>query len=447
MNTPQPSKQPLLLFVVSGLGRGGTERHLLQLLPMLAARGFTPLVFSLAGKGPMAGELEAAGIEVVAPGSATWSQSKPRFVRWVMAPLVAAVTLASVLVRRRPSLVHFFLPAAYIIGGLVCLVVGPKLRVMSRRSLNDYQSGKKLAGSIERILHKRMSAVLGNSRAVVSQLRAEGVPPARLGLIYNGIALPEANRRPAPSPPVGEGWGGGDGSDRAEHFAIKIGNVGIPPTPSPQGGGESRAALRTRLGIAPDELVLIKVANLIPYKGHQDLIDALGRIKDRLPAGWRLLIVGRDDGIGDALRRRSSELGLASNLIWLGERRDVAELYAASDIGLLCSHEEGFANAILEGMAAALPMVVTDVGGNGEAVLDGVTGLVVPARDPDALARAILSLALDAGQRRAFGDASRARVVAEFSLERMAGAYAELYAALLAGKALPIGRDGRIGDA
>ena len=424
MNTPQPSKQPLLLFVVSGLGRGGTERHLLQLLPMLAARGFKPLVFSLEGKGPIAGELEAAGIEVVAPGSATWSQSKPRFVRWVMAPLVAAVTLASVLVRRRPSLVHFFLPAAYIIGGLVCLVVGPKLRVMSRRSLNDYQSGKKLAGSIERILHKRMSAVLGNSRAVVSQLRAEGVPPARLGLIYNG-------------------------SDRAEHFANKIGNVGIPPTPnpSPQGGGESRAALRTRLGIAHDALVLIKVANLIPYKGHQDLIDALGRIKDRLPAGWRLLIVGRDDGIGDALRRRSSELGLASNLIWLGERRDVAELYAASDIGLLCSHEEGFANAILEGMAAALPMVVTDVGGNGEAVLDGVTGLVVPARDPDALARAILSLALDAGQRRAFGDASRARVVAEFSLERMAGAYAELYAALLAGKALPIGRDGRIGDA
>src|SRR4029079_17142928 len=101
-------------------------------------------------------------------------------------------------------------------------------------------------------------------------------------------------------------------------------------------------------------------------------------------------------------------LGIEENIKLLGARTDIAALLAAADIGVLASHEEGFANSILEGMASGLPMIVTDVGGNAEAVVNGVTGLVVPPRDARALGSAILKLALDPEFLRTMGDAGRA---------------------------------------
>jgi len=383
-----------LLFVVTGLGRGGTERHLLQVLPQLRAAGFDPLVYSLTGRGAIGPELEAAGIEVrCGPLAETQGLLRP------LRLAAAFAGLCWLLIRRRPALLHCFLPAAYILGGTASLLLGPRLRVMSRRSLNAYQAHARGAGWLERRLHRHMAAVLGNSRAVVAQLLQEGVAPEKLALIYNGIELPR------------------------------------PVTAA------DRVAVRTRLGVTADALVLILIANLIPYKGHRDLLEALGQIKAKLPAGWRLLLAGRDDGIGEELKRQADGLGLSEHLIWLGERTDVAQLIAASDMGLLCSHEEGFSNAILECMAAALPMVVTDVGGNAEAVVEGTTGWVVPPRAPERLARAILALAGDPAQRLAFGEAGKARVMAEFSRQAMVRDYLRLYTALLAGRPPPIEPD------
>src|SRR5205823_891079 len=126
----------------------------------------------------------------------------------------------------------------------------------------------------------------------------------------------------------------------------------------------------------------IIVANLIPYKAHTDLFHALAQISPKLPADWTLLCVGRDTGYGAKLEKFSQELKLSDHIQFLGERRDVRELLAHAHIGILCSHEEGFANAILEGMTTGLPMIVTDVGGNAEAVVHEKTGLVVPPHDP-----------------------------------------------------------------
>ena len=102
-------------------------------------------------------------------------------------------------------------------------------------------------------------------------------------------------------------------------------------------------------------------------------------------------------------------------------------MFQATDIGILCSHEEGFANAILEGMAASVPIVATRVGGNPEAVIDGTTGLLVPAHDPAALATALLSLARDPARRKAAGAAGRKIVEERFSLETCVSHYQRLY--------------------
>ena len=169
-------------------------------------------------------------------------------------------------------------------------------------------------------------------------------------------------------------------------------------------------AARAALDVADDALVLITVANLIAYKGHADLLAALAETSDSLPVGWRLLCVGRDDGHGAELSKIATSLGLRDNVRWLGERNDVPSLLACADIGILCSHQEGFANSVLEGMAASLPMVVTDVGGNREAIEDGVSGMVVPAHDPQALGTAISALAQNSARRAAMGAAGRLRV-------------------------------------
>jgi len=268
---------------------------------------------------------------------------------------------------------------------------------MSRRSLNLYQDRHPMLARLERRLHGHMSAVLGNSMAVVGQLANEGVPQDRLGLIYSGID-------PAPSAP-----------------AI------------------SRTEARRRLGIDAAGLVMATVANLIPYKGHGDLLRALAGIRDRLPPGWLLLCVGRDQGsMLAALEGHAKRLGIAANVRFLGQRMDVPEILAAADLGLLCSHEEGMPNVVLEYMAAGLPVVSTEVGGAGEAVVPEETGLLVPARDPTALGAAILAIAADRGRARRMGAAGRRVVARRFSPERCAAQYRALYGTLLGGAALSV---------
>jgi glycosyltransferase involved in cell wall biosynthesis len=152
-----------------------------------------------------------------------------------------------------------------------------------------------------------------------------------------------------------------------------------------------------------------------------------------------LLLAGRDqDRIQGRLRTQAKELGIARHVRWLGERRQVADLLRASDIGLLCSHEEGLSNSVLEGMAAGLPMIATSVGGNPEAVQHGLTGLLVPPRDSNVLGNAILELANDPDKRRAMGAAGRNRVADCFSLQACVARYEALYRALLAGDSRPI---------
>jgi glycosyltransferase involved in cell wall biosynthesis len=143
------------------------------------------------------------------------------------------------------------------------------------------------------------------------------------------------------------------------------------------------------------------------------------------------VLAGRDEGLRQKLERRIAERDIGDHVQFVGEYRDVSSLFAAADFAVLSSWEEGFSNVVLEAMIAGLPMVVTDVGGNPEAVLHGKTGLVVPPHNPSALGRAILRLARDRGLRERLGNAGRTRVEQEFSLERCVDDHHNLYEELL----------------
>ncbi len=327
--------------------------------------------------GPLEAEVAALGVRVEGPAHAGllhWPKATLALARWLR--------------RERPTVVHFFLPRPYLFGSLAAELAGHRRRLMSRRSLTDYRAKYPLLGDVERLLHRRTFGILGNSQAVIDQLVTEVDDPKKLALIHNGIEMPS---------PV---------------FT------------------SSRQQTRAVLQIPGDALVIAVIANLIAYKGHRDLIEALALVNDRLPAGWRLLAIGRDDGVGGELKDRAESLNIADNIMWLGERSDVEELLAASDIFALPSHQEGFSNALLEAMAASLPAVATAIGGNNDAVVDHETGFLVPVRDPRALAAAILRLAKDPDLRRSFAEAGRRRVEQCFSLEACVDRYERLYRAL-----------------
>ncbi|MDX2159057.1 MAG: glycosyltransferase [Hyphomicrobiaceae bacterium] len=384
-----------ILFVTLSLDVGGAERHLASLLPALARRGWPVSIYCTNRLGAFADDVRRAGVEVIGPPIERTAGAQRKMHR-LRATALAGSRLVGVIRRLRPAIVHFFLPEAYVVGAPIALALGVPVRIMSRRGLNLYQRSWPGVRSIERKLHRRMSGVLANSRRVVADLAEEGCAPERIGLIYNGVALA---------------------------------GLDLPI---------DRRAVRDSLGIGPEAFVIVVVANLIHYKGHADLLAGLAGVTDRLPACWRLVCVGRDEGARASLVAMIGELGLSANVVLLGVRSDVAALLAAGDLAVLPSQEEGFSNAIIEAMAAGLPQVVTDVGGNAEAVIHGQHGLVVPPRDPIALGMAVARLAGDAELRARMGAAARERARARFALSACVDRYETVYRGLLAGS--------RIGD-
>ena len=184
MQLPKNSDRRLLV-VTESLGVGGTESHLIRTLPRLAASGWSVATFCLSERGERAEQIEAAGVEVAAlPRLAT---RKGSFLRYPTHVALAANTLYRLMRRWNPQIAHFYLPAPYLIGANVAIAARVPIKIMSRRSLSDYQRNWPLVSRLERRLHLKMDAVIGNARAVVDQLVEEGVPEAKVRLIYNGI--------------------------------------------------------------------------------------------------------------------------------------------------------------------------------------------------------------------------------------------------------------------
>lgn len=379
--------------VIGSLDVGGAERHLVGVLPKLVASGWVVEVLTLTRKGILAPQVENQGIVVTNLLSSCYSkffEKLPRFIGRCLRIFLTIIILAKRLRQEKDTIVHFFLPESYVLGMFAALFSqfsGPK--IMSRRSLNLYQRKRLGMAWIESKLHQKVTAVLGNSMAVLNELEKEGVPLEHLRLIYNGVEL--------------------------DSFSL------VKP----------RSLVRKELGISSEALVMIIVANLIYYKGHADLFEALASMHKQLPKEWALICVGRDDGIGHSLKDKAEQSGVSQNIFWLDSRSDIPDLLSCADIGILCSHQEGFSNAVLEGMAAGLPMVVTDVGGNKEAVIDGVTGYVVPPKNPNALATAVLALVNEPDQLKAFGEKGKKRVQEHFSLKMCVKSYLDLYESLL----------------
>ncbi len=189
----------------------------------------------------------------------------------------------------------------------------------------------------------------------------------------------------------------------------------------------STSSIRKELKIKGDEMLIASIGRIEEKKGHGILISAMKDIKDA-----RLIMIGRGEAdYINRLKALSESYGVSDRVFFMGYREDIPSILKEIDILVVTSFTEGFSRAILEAMAAGKPVIATDVGGNREAVVDGVTGYIVPPGDSDALVSRIRDLIKDPEKRERMGRAGRDRVEQEFTMEKNVKKVERLYRELL----------------
>jgi len=283
-----------------------------------------------------------------------------------------------------PHIVHLHDAHAVLVGALAAKLAGSPAVVVSRRVDFRINSRWKYTWAIDRII-----AISAAVRAVLIDC---GVPPQRICVVHSAIDLARLEELPAREP------------------------------------------ARQKLGLAAGELAVGMIAALTDHKGHRFLLEGWPRVIEREPRA-RLLLAG-DGELADELKGLVARLGIGGSVRFLGFWEDVPGLLAALDLFALSSHLEGLCTSLMDAMAAGLPVAATRAGGIPEVVAEGRTGMLVPERNPDALAEAILGLLADPERRRHMGEAGRERVRSEFGLQSMVEGTLAAYAGVLRKKGL-----------
>jgi len=384
----EPNRIKLLQFAtLVGNCNGGTENQVMNLSQALDQSRFDLHLACLGRWGPLPKEIEARQVPLVQYSinrlyNHKAFQEKLRFARYVR--------------RNRIHIVHtngfypnvFAIPAARLAGVPVIVAAirdtGGMWTPLQRR--------------VQKFICRLADQILVNAEAIRKWLIAEGYNPEKITVIKNGIDI--------------------------SRFV----------------GKDSGSRLRQELGLPPRAPLVVVLSRLSQLKGVEYFLEAAAIVAGRFREA-RFLIVGdggilRDgaivtDGYRKGLESYADRLGLASRIIFSGYRLDVPQVLSEVTVSVLPSLSEGLSNAVLESMAAGIPVVATSVGGNPEAIEDGVTGLLVPPRDPVALAQAICRLLDSPELASRFGQAGRERVIERFSLERMVKETESLYLDLL----------------
>ncbi|HVM38989.1 MAG TPA: glycosyltransferase [Sphingomicrobium sp.] len=357
-------------------GIGGVERLLLDLAPHYdRARvhvAHCNLFDQAQGSGRFPTALKATGLPYVEIEGSRWHH-----LPGIIGQLLAAIR------RERIDVLHLHMVHATIVGGLVALL-SPGLSVVVTKHYVYRALASRMLRLLDRLSTNRADAIVAVSGHVRDDLVAHGAQRAKSEVIHNGMDLEAFDRQAAaPSQPLARQEGG-----------ALIGCVG----------------------------------NLNPIKGHEYLVRAMPRVLQRFPTA-RLVMIG-EGGAKAELEALARALGVEGAVIMAGFRGDVPAVMRQIDICVQPSLQEAFGIVLLEAMAAARPVVATGVEGIPEIVVDGTTGLLVPPRDPEALAKAICALLQDGEARRAMGSAGRSRVEQRFDIRTTVRAYEELYGML-----------------
>ena len=372
-----------IVHVISDLVVGGAEMNLYRLLSGIDRARYDTTVITLSDGGDLRERVKALGVRVYSLGMRSPAPSPGslvrliRLMRWLDPDLIQgwmyygnlAAQFAATLLSRRPATVWG-----------VRQSIDSLIREKPTTALAIWLSAR---------LSKRPAAIIYNSTKSAAQHESIGYEGGKSRIICNGFDL--------------------------ETF-----------TPSQ----EARLSVRAELGLPPDAMVIGLIGRYHPAKDHANFLNAAAILAKDHPK-VHFVLSGR--GVHRENRRLRSvmkPLGLNGNVHLLGERKDMARLMASFDISVSSSAREGFPNVVGEAMACGVPCVVTDVGDSLKLV--GSTGLVVPPRNPEALAQACRGLmTLGAGGRTKLGQAARQRIREHFQIASVIEQYEELFNSVL----------------
>jgi glycosyltransferase involved in cell wall biosynthesis len=367
METFDATGRVRVLLVIDELDIGGTDQQIVELVRRLPRDRFVPLVCCFR-HGRKAEEIERLGVRV-AHLPKRW-RVDPGFVR----------RLARLMRRERIDIVHTFLIGANLWGRLAALLAGVPTIVASERNVDVWEEPVKR--HLGRALAVPTHRLVANAEAVRSYLIGRGLDASRVVTIRNGVDV--------------------------ERFQAPL----------------DVAALRKALGFGPDDVVAIVVARLEPQKGHDTVVEAAARLRERFPQLHFLFVGGGSRQT--SLPALVAHKGLSDRILFTGFRTDSADLMRAADLSILVSTKEGLSNTLLESLAAGLPVIASRVGGNAEVVSPDV-GFLVPPEDPAALSDAIGRLVADRPLAARMSASGRARAEHEFSVGRMVADTVALY--------------------
>ncbi len=360
-----------VLYLITDLDVGGAERALAKLATRLDRSRFQVSVACLTGRGELGKAIARDGVPV------TYLDMRGKL------DLSVVFRLRRLLDATACDILHTFLFHANVLGRLATLLsfekplVVASVRVAERRRwhlwLESWTSG----------LADRFLAVSEGVRT--HMIERAGIPPHKISTLPNGV----------------------DASD-------------IP---------KRRVNIRAELSLPEDCPIVATVGRLTRQKGHRYLISAAARIVSSRP-DVHFLIIGAGP-LERALRRRAARLKIAANVHFLGWREDAWRIVAGADLFVLPSLWEGMPNALLEAMAAGVPVVATRVSGVSEIVANDKTGVLVPAEDDRVLAHAVYGLLMNPDRARLLAQAGREKTLRDFSIEATVSAHENLYAELV----------------
>jgi len=361
--------------------RGGTERHLLYLLKLLNSERYNCCVVAFdMGDTKFVDEINAIGVPVI---------HIPVGRYYTLNAVKRAFELRGVIKSRKIDIVQTFHFKSDFYGAVVAYLSGVKYIISSKRDVGDLKSDLHFfLTKLVRRITKRYIVVAKAVGEVVK--KREGVPVDKMEVIYNGVDL-NIFRSP----------------DAAERHKSKA-----------------------KLGLSESDFVVGTVAMMRPEKNHDVLLQSFEQALTIIN-GIKLVIVGGGP-LFEFYNNYVQQKGLDKHVILTGPVDDVRLYLRAFDVAcLIPGGNEGFSNSIIEKMAMGLPLVVTDVGGNAEAVVDGYNGFVIPPDNSDRLTEALEYLANHSEERKEMGAKSAQRVRNLFTLEGMVTAHEKLYESII----------------
>lgn len=372
-----------VLHIIWSLEKGGAERFLVSLVKNFDQSRFNSIVCCLNWKGEWAKELEDKGVRVIA------LNKKGKF------DLSVIFKIKNIIKQNKIDIVNTHLWAADVLGRIAAILAGVPVIISTVQNVDIWK--KWWQKIIDRMLLNKTDKFITVSDAVKVFLEKEGIKSGKIEVIPNAIEI--------------------------DKFGLQSSDVSSQLS--------AISSLKEFFGIVDGETVFAVIGRLVKQKGHKYLLEALHNLNGNY--NFKLLIVG-DGPLRESLQQSVVSYQLQDRVLFTGYRSDIPKILEISDCLVLPSLYEGLPVCVLEAMAAAKPVIATDVGGTKTIVKNNETGFLVQPKDSTALTQAIINLINLPDRGKNMGQKARGIVKDNFSIKSVAQKTEDLFTLLAKGK-------------